>query len=145
MLLARAYPRTGTPCSGWQIGSRHYRVTFSDALEAHEASLEAFGGLPGISNIDNIHGALGRPYHGYHRMIWAKGAALLHGIASSHGFNDGNKRTSWLLTEVLFERSGYMLSLRDDDRLDDIVVDVVNAVMTQDDLQKWLRDRTTRA
>jgi death on curing protein len=39
-------------------------VTFADALEAHETSLDAFGGLRGISNIDNILGALGRPYHG---------------------------------------------------------------------------------
>lgn len=119
-------------------------MTFSDALEAHEESLDAFGGLRGISNIDNIHGALGRPYHGYHRMIWAKGAALLHGVASSHGFNDGNKRTSWLLTELLFQRSDYELTLLDDDRLDDVVVNVVNGDMSQDQLELWLKVRTFR-
>ena len=94
------------------------------------------------STISMVH--WGRPYHGYHRTIWAKGAALLHGVASSHGFNDGNKRTSWLLTELLFARSGYLLSLRDDDRLDDVVVDVVNGTMTQGDLERWFRDRLTR-
>jgi death-on-curing protein len=119
-------------------------VTFADALEAHEMSLDAFGGLRGISNIDNILGALGRPYHGYHRMIWAKGAALLHGVASSHGFNDGNKRTAWLLTELLFKRCGYVLQLGESDRLDDVVVAVVEGTMSQDDLESWLKGRTVR-
>ena len=50
----------------------------------------------------------------------------------------------WLLTELLFARSGYLLSLREDDRLDDVVVDVVNGTMTQGDLERWFRDRMTR-
>lgn len=119
-------------------------MTFADALEAHETSLDAFGGLRGISNIDNILGALGRPYHGHHRMIWAKGAALLHGVASSHGFNDGNKRTAWLLTELLFKRCGYVLQLGESDRLDDVVVAVVEGTMSQDGLETWLKGRTVR-
>ncbi|WP_299209803.1 hypothetical protein [uncultured Tateyamaria sp.] len=63
--------RTGTPCSGSPIGKRHYRVKLGDVLEAHEQSLEAFGGLPGICNLDSILGAIGRPYHGYDLAIHA--------------------------------------------------------------------------
>tara|TARA_R110000751_G_scaffold4718_7_gene22788 strand:+ start:306 stop:656 length:351 start_codon:yes stop_codon:yes gene_type:complete len=113
-------------------------------LEAHEQSLEGFGGLAGISNIDALQGALGRPYHGYHRTIYAKGAALLHGIAAAHGFNDGNKRTAWLLTEYLYLKSGYFLDIDDDEPIDDLVVAVVVGDMTQVQLQVWLKDRTVR-
>ena len=103
--------------------------------------MEAFGGLPGISNLDNILSAMGRPYHGYHHRIHTKAAALLHGLATSHGFNDANKRTAWLTTEVLIANSGFELTLLEDDRLDDIVVDVVTGDMTQDALAAWFKAR----
>lgn len=77
-------------------------------------------------------------------MIYAKGAALLHGIATAHGFNDGNKRTAWLCTALLYEQSGYILHTGAQDRVDDLVVDVVTGVIPQADLQSWLKDRTQR-
>ena len=113
-------------------------------LEAHEQSLEAFGGLSGICNLDSILGAIGRPYHGYHRAIHHKAGALLHGLATSHGFNDANKRTAWLTTIVLIENSGYQLILSDLDRLDDIVVNVVTGEMNQEKLADWFRDRLSK-
>lgn len=115
-----------------------------DVLEAHEQSLEAFGGLPGICNLDSILGAIGRPYHGYHRSIHKKAAALLHGLATSHGFNDANKRTAWLATEVLCLNSGYDLTVRVGDRIDDVVVDVVTGAMPQAALEEWFRTRLSR-
>ena len=78
-----------------------------DVLEAHDLALDAFGGLAGVSNLDNILGAIGRPYHGYHRRIERKAAALLHGLATAHGFNDGNKRSAWIVTETLIFNSGW--------------------------------------
>jgi death on curing protein len=87
-------------------------------------------------------GALGRPYHGYYVRIWQKGAALLHGVSTSHGFIDGNKRTAWLLTDLLFTASGYLLNTREGDRIDDLMVDVVNRNISQITLVKWLSDRT---
>lgn len=116
-----------------------------DVLEAHEQSLEAFGGLPGICNLDSILGAIGRPYHGYHSAMHAKAAALLHGLATSHGFNDANKRTAWLSTEVLIAGSGYELTIYQDDRIDDVVVNVVTGGMTQVELMLWFKARLSKA
>lgn len=131
-------------CGGSQIGKRHYRIVLGDVIEAHEQALEHAPGLPGISNLDSILGAIARPYHGYHRRIHAKAAALLHGIATSHGFNDANKRTAWLTTEVLIANSGFRLDMRPEDRLDDLVVDVVTGVVSQDALEMWFEDRITK-
>ncbi|WP_170451257.1 type II toxin-antitoxin system death-on-curing family toxin [Ruegeria arenilitoris] len=120
---------------------RHYRVTLADALEAHEDSLEIGGGRHGLSSLSSLEGALGRPYHGYHRRIWDKAAALLHGVATSHGFTDGNKRTAFLLTCTMLDRSGYTLVPEPGDNIPDLMVDVVNGDVTQDQLVQWLRDR----
>ena len=67
------------------------------------------GAASGILNENNIRSALARPYHGYHRFIHEKSAALVHGIVSSHGIVDGNKRTALYLVELFLRRSGYRL------------------------------------
>ncbi|WP_299831671.1 type II toxin-antitoxin system death-on-curing family toxin [uncultured Roseobacter sp.] len=97
-----------------------------------------------MCNLDSILGAIGRPYHGYHRPIHKKAAALLHGLATSHGFNDANKRTAWLTTEVLCLNSGYDLAVKAEDRIDDVVVDVVTGAMPQEALEDWFRARLSR-
>lgn len=94
--------------------------------------------------MENILGAIGRPYHGYHKPIARKAAALFHGVATSHGFVDANKRTAWLLTFLLIERSGYVLEVRDEDRLDDVAVDVVSRVLSEPEFETWLAARIGR-
>lgn len=89
-------------------------------------------------------GALGRPYHGYHRSIQHKAAALLHGIATSHGFVDANKRTAWLVTELMIERSGYELAVATDDRIDDFVVNLVVGDVLEAEAVKWFKERLVR-
>ncbi len=100
-----------------------------------------YGGLGGVSSLHLIESALARPYSGYHRSIDRKAAAVLHGMVSNHGFVDGNKRTAWLLTEVLVERSGYELAMADDAPIDDLVVAVADRRMTFEDLVQWFRQR----
>ena len=116
----------------------------ADAFEAHSTALEYGGGANGVSSIDSLLGAIGRPYHGYHRAISRKAAALLHGVATSHGFVDANKRTAWLLTELLIERSDYHLALNDADAIDDIVVDLVTGAMPEDEVAIWFNQRLVR-
>ncbi|WP_157898194.1 type II toxin-antitoxin system death-on-curing family toxin [Yoonia vestfoldensis] len=106
--------------------------------------MEEFGGHHGAHDVSTLLGALGRPYHGYHKRIWTKGAALLHGIATAHGFADGNKRTSLLMLFLLYERSHYWLQTRETDRWDDVVVNVVTGEMTQAQLEQFLKERTLR-
>ncbi|MEL6645995.1 MAG: type II toxin-antitoxin system death-on-curing family toxin [Pseudomonadota bacterium] len=76
--------------------------------------------------------------------IYAKAAALLHGLATSHGFSDGNKRTAWLAAEILIANSGFRLDLLETDRLDDVVVDVVTGRMSQNELADWFKRRTSQ-
>jgi death-on-curing protein len=124
-------------------GRRHYRVTFADAIEAHETALATSGGLPGILSADNIQSALGRPYSGYFRSIEKKGAALLEATIRNHGFADGNKRTAVLLLDLFLQRSGYHLPrLEEDavsDELEELVVGIANRRNNFDHAHQWLR------
>jgi death-on-curing protein len=114
----------------------HYRVTLADALAGHEEAL-VYGGRDGIISLHLIESAIARPYSGYHRSMATKSAALLHAMVNNHGFVDGNKRTAWLLVELLIERSGYRLDIPDDARVDDLVVDVASGKLTFKEIAEW--------
>ncbi len=103
-----------------------------------------YGGLDGVNSLHLIESALARPYSGYHGPIANKAAAVLHSMVGNHGFVDGNKRTAWLLVEILIDRSGYTLNTRDDDPIDDLVVGVATGEIQFDELVVWFKDRLTR-
>lgn len=125
-------------------GRKHYRIKLEDAIEAHETAL-TLGGQPGIVNSNSIMSAIARPYDGYHREIWKKGAALFESICRNHGFTDGNKRTAVLLLGLLLERSGYELvpicGEDFDDAIENFAVSVADGKMSIEEIQGWLKSR----
>jgi death-on-curing protein len=130
---------------------RHYRVTWADAVAAHEAALALGPSRPGISDRRLVESAIARPYQGhcrsiYHRSIARKAAALFEAIAQNHGFIDGNKRTAIIVTAVLIERSGYELRLTGnrDNIMKAIVKAVVVHAITFEELVAWFKARLRR-
>jgi len=65
-------------------------------------------------------------------------------MVGNHGFADGNKRTAWLLVEILIERSGYLLNIRDDEPVDDLVVAVASNNISFDELVVWFKKRLVK-
>lgn len=108
----------------------------ADAISAHDEAL-TYGGRDGIVSLHLIESAISRPYSGYHRNIHEKAAALLHSCVVNHGFVDGNKRTGWLLVELLIARSGFYLAIPQDAPIDDLVVDVASGQLAFDGLVTW--------
>ncbi|SIT09708.1 death on curing protein [Roseivivax lentus] len=115
----------------------------ADAIDAHDAAIK-IKGRAGISNLSLVQSAISRPYHGYHKSLAAKAAALMESIVGNHGFVDGNKRTAWLLVELLIERSGYVLGIPDDEPIDDLVVAVATKDIGFEGLEVWFRERLLR-
>lgn len=97
-----------------------------------------------MASLHLIESGLSRAYSGYHRAIHRKAAAVLHSMANNHGFTDGNKRTAWLLVEVLIDRSGYRLTIPDDAPIDDIVVAVVAKEIDFEALAEWFEANLAR-
>ena len=62
-------------------------MTWADAIGGHEEALKD-GGSPGLLNEHAVRSALARPYHGYHRRIHEKAAALLHGIVCNIDYEE---------------------------------------------------------
>ncbi|MEC9431860.1 MAG: type II toxin-antitoxin system death-on-curing family toxin [Pseudomonadota bacterium] len=74
-----------------------------------------------------------------------KAAALLESVVGNHAFVDGNKRTAWILVEMLIERSGWRLDIPDDEPIDDLVVAAAAGEIDFDGLVVWFKARLVRA
>ena len=72
-----------------------------------------FGGRPGPARapgmVEQVIAAAFQTYRGHdpHPDHFEKAAALLRGITQGHPFNDGNKRTGFLVAAYYLEQVGY--------------------------------------
>lgn len=127
---------------------RHYRITLGDAIAAHETAISEHGGRDGIHDVGLIESAVARPYSGYYRPIYKKGAALIQSVATNHGFIDGNKRTALILFYLLLNRSGYSLrqssTSEDSDDVEHLIMDVTTKFLRLEEVMLWLRNRIYR-
>ena len=85
-------------------------ITREECVVVHEMLLAQFGGLAGVRDEGLLLSALDRPknLHAYEKPRLAeKAASLASGIILNHPFNDGNKRTGFLLAAIFIETNGH--------------------------------------
>jgi death-on-curing protein len=73
-------------------------LTVEVIYEIHKATLNIHGGIIGVRDYGGLESALDRPVNQWHygkaKRLPELAAAYLYGIARSHPFTDGNKRTA---------------------------------------------------
>lgn len=82
---------------------RWRRVRLDIALAIHDVQLKEHGGMPGIADRGRLEAALSRPknLYAYGKPDAAElAASYAHGVARNHPFNDGNKRTAWVVARL---------------------------------------------
>jgi death-on-curing protein len=110
---------------------------------AHHAQLDEHGGAHGIRDENLLESALARPRHRFHYEpetdLAGSAAAYAFGIATSHPFVDGNKRTAFVVAAMFLELNGH-----DIDRTDQEVIETMLALaageMTETELAAWFRE-----
>lgn len=73
-------------------------LTIEQVLHLHDATIEKFGGLKGIRDLNLLASAIEMPKaamfgEDQHPTLYDKASAYLFHIVCGHPFNDGNKRT----------------------------------------------------
>ena len=86
-------------------------LTVAETIEAQRLLIEEFGGIHGIRDLGLLESAVLRPQNGYYMNVIDEAAALMESLANNHAFLDGNKRTSFVMTDVLLRLNGYCLSV----------------------------------
>lgn len=80
----------------------------------HEESLAEHGGSQGIRDQGALEAALARPqnllaYSEHKPSLYDLAAAYAYGIARSHPFTDGNKRSAAIVSMAFLDRNGQQI------------------------------------
>jgi death-on-curing protein len=108
----------------------------------HFDQLRLHGGLPGVRDENALESALARPQnraaYGSGSDLAALAAAYGFGLATSHPFNDGNKRVGFLAMYVFLDLNGLEIEAGEPEVVD-LMVAVAAGRTSEAKLAEWLR------
>jgi len=111
-------------------------------LRIHQAQIERFGGSDGILNEGAVDSALGRLQSGYYEDVIEEAAALWESLAGNHPFQDGNKRTAFMATDLFLKANGKNITAKSEDTIAFIYERYERQEMNFNHLKAWLQDNT---
>jgi death on curing protein len=85
--------------------------TVAEAIEFHKQLIDEFGGTHGFLDKGRLEAAILRPQTGYYGTLAEEAAALMESLANNHAFLDGNKRTSFAITDTFLRLNGSYLEV----------------------------------
>ena len=113
------------------------------AFAVHERQLAEHGGLAGIKDAGLLESAISRPLnkHAYGEDDpFALAAAYAFGIARNHPFNDGNKRTAWVMARLFLRLDGISIAFNKADAIG-MVLALASGELEESAVAGWFRDR----
>ncbi len=85
--------------------------TVAEAKEFHTQLNKEFGGTQSLLDEGRLEAAILRPQTGYYGTLVEEAAALMESLANNHPFLDGNKRTSFAVTDTFLRLNGFYLQV----------------------------------
>jgi death-on-curing protein len=113
------------------------------AVAVHERQLAEHGGLSGTKDFGLLESAMGRPLnkHSYGETdLCALAAAYAFGIARNHPFNDGNKRTAWVIARLFLRLNDVSIAFDKTDAIETVLA-LAAGHLPEDRLAEWFRSK----
>jgi death-on-curing protein len=112
-------------------------LTVEEIIEVARETVAATGEPFFLRDKGLLEGACNRPFYHWHYNgeddVVTLAVVLLLGIAQSHPFVQGNKRTAWTAAAMFLELNGYTLDLPDSEILGQVLVDLIQGRISQDE------------
>lgn len=118
-------------------------VSYAVVLALHGEQLAEHGGADGLRDEGLLESSLARPQNifGHDTPDLATlAAAYGFGLAKNHPFVDGNKRASFVVTELFLVLNGYELTVSDEEIVKQWF-DLAAGKVSEADLASWIRTR----
>jgi len=117
-------------------------IEFEEVIQIHEILIEKFGGLKGIKNEAGLKSALARPFMEFdgkqlYEDTESQSAALIESLLINHPFNDGNKRTGYVLMRMLLLRNGKDIDVSENEKYQ-FVISIAAGEMKFEEIRTWL-------
>ena len=112
------------------------------ALAVHDRQLAEHGGPSGVRDAGGLASALARPVNRWAYSeddLIALAAAYAFGIARSHPFTDGNKRTAWVMARLFLRKNGLCLAFTEREAITTALA-LAAGELSEEELADWLRE-----
>ena len=119
-------------------------LSVEDVIAFHDDQIKIFGGAEGIRDLGQLASAMFRPQSGYYDDLIAEAAALWESLAVNPPFVDGNKRTSFIVTDVFLQLNGLLIDAADDDIWKFKLGLFETGEFNFQNLETWLRKNTRK-
>ena len=120
------------------------RLRRKDCDAMHLDQLRQHGGIPGVRDENALESALARPRNkwSYEPTIGcaALAAAYGFGLATNHGYNDGNKRIAFIAMYTFLGINGWDLETSEPEVVQ-VMVALADGRIDEVELTSWIRDR----
>ena len=118
-------------------------LTREEVVAIHAASLERFGGLPGVRDEGLLESAIAQPSQSFggvelYPTLEEKAARLAFGLAKNHAFPDGNKRVATACMAAVLRMNGRAFR-PDAGELLSTMLGVAEGSVTYEALVEWVR------
>jgi len=118
-------------------------LTREEVVAIHAASLERFGGLPGVRDEGLLESAIAQPSQSFggvelYPTLEEKAARLAFGLAKNHAFLDGNKRVATACMAAVLRMNGRAFR-PDAGELLSTMLGVAEGSVTYEALVEWVR------
>lgn len=118
------------------------KLTKQQILFFHDFVLQRHGGLQGVREPGYLDLIIEKPFTEYfgeeqYPGIFMKAAVYWHGLATSHCFSDGNKRTATMSALVFLELNGFELKATDEE-LFEIALKLATGETSMEDVAAWI-------
>lgn len=119
-------------------------LTTQEVIVLHDMAIKRWGGTNGVLNFTNLDGAVGRVRTAlsYEEDVDPIKAACLyaHGISRSHGFRDGNKRTSYACLMTCLAVNGYSIEGVEPEDMAERIIDLATGATPLTEFEMFVRD-----
>jgi death on curing protein len=117
-------------------------------LEIHSKAIELFGGGNGVRDFGALESAINRPFQTFgdddlYPSVFEKAAAIGESIIMNHPFVDGNKRTGYILLELILKIDGYVLKASTDE-IYEFVINISTGAIRFDSIVAWLQENAVQ-
>ncbi|WP_433692265.1 type II toxin-antitoxin system death-on-curing family toxin [Herbaspirillum seropedicae] len=109
----------------------------------HDKQLAVHGGLAGIRDLNAVESALNRArnldsYGNPPPDVADLAAAYIYGLATSHGFSDGNKRTAWVMGRLFLMLNNQTLVFEQVEAIN-FMLSVAAGDLSENQVADWVR------
>lgn len=114
-------------------------------IDIHEVLIKKYGGSSGIRDQAALESAISRPYQTFdgtelYKSSAEKAAAIIESIIKNHPFVDGNKRTGYILMQVILQKDGKKIQASEDEKYE-FVIDIAAGQSEYNRIRAWIEDR----